>query len=98
MAGGGQEATTIMCLKKEMLDEKLRMAGKKMLDETPTKVDYVLKKDLSEENTRQIPNNDCNAYGWGRPRGNNNFHKSHARAESGISFPIKRVSSWQYLA
>ena len=61
-----------------------------MLDETPTKVDYVLKKDLSEENTRQIPNNDCNAYGWERPRGNNNFHKSHARAESGNVPPYQK--------
>ena len=75
-----------MCPKKKMLDEEPTMAGKKMQDETPTmdeSITYVLMIDLSEESTRRKANNDCNAYGWERPRGNKNFHKTHIGAENG---------------
>ena len=82
-----------MCPKKKMLDEEPTMAGKKMQDETPTmdeSITYVLMIDLSEESTRRKANNDCNAYGWEKPRGNSNFHKSHAWAKSGNVPPYQK--------
>ena len=36
--------------------------------------DYALNVNASEENSGQNTNNDCNGYGWERPRGINNFH------------------------
>ena len=52
--------------------------------------DYVLKVDASEENAERNTVDDHNAYDWESPRGNNNFHKNHVRAENGYISPYQK--------